>query len=154
MTRAPLPLIPRSCHLLETGAPHTATLSRFAGKPCFCGVLLYLAYTGEVTPDLACKQKSASVTQGTNPGTDHRARDYGLSPAGISSWPRSNRRNDLRAGGGRSEVGCGMGSCIRRQFDIAAQRTPKNQIRGAGELTGLEVGAGFRSPGSPLHKVQ
>ena len=48
--------------------------------PCLCGVLLYVVCTGGVTPDLACKQQSASVTQETNPGTAHRARDYGLTP--------------------------------------------------------------------------
>jgi hypothetical protein len=52
--RAPLPIIPRSCQLLDTGALHTATPARFAGRPCFCGVLLYVVYTGGVTPDLAC----------------------------------------------------------------------------------------------------
>ena len=44
--RAPLPLISRSCQLLDSGALHTAALARFAGRPCFCDVLLYVVYTG------------------------------------------------------------------------------------------------------------
>ena len=67
-----------------------------------------------------------------------------MSPTGVSSWPRSNRRNNLRAGGGRSEVW----DRHFGQFVFAVQRTKKNQIRGGVELTRLEVGAGARSPGT------